>query len=68
MCKISFIKKKRTFAAYKFGRNKIHDNAHSSTSDTRATFEVWLAQLDKYKDFEDNVDFLSELRFKNLLI
>ena len=54
-------KEKRTLsAAYKFYCNKIHDNAHSSMSDTRATFEVLLAQLDKYKDLEDNVDFLSE--------
>ena len=54
-------KEKRTLsAAYKFYCNKIHDNAHSSMSDTRATFEVLLAQLDKYEDLEDNVDFLSE--------
>ena len=54
-------KEKRTLsAAYKFYCNKIHDNAHSSMSDTRATFEVLLAQLDKYEDLEDNVDFLSK--------
>ena len=54
-------KEKRTLsAAYKFYCNKIHDNAHSSMSDTRATFEVLLAQLEKYEDLEHNVDFLSE--------
>ena len=54
-------KEKRTLsAAYKFYCNKIHDNAHSSMSDTRATFEVLLAQLDKYEDLEANVDFLSK--------
>ena len=41
-------KEKRTLsAAYKFYCNKNHDNAHSSMSDTRATYEVLLAQLDK---------------------
>ena len=54
-------KEKRTLsAAYKFYCNKIHDNAHSSMSDTRATYEVLLSQLDKYEDLEQNVDFLSE--------
>lgn len=54
-------KEKRTLsAAYKFYCNKNHDNAHSSMSDTRATYEVLLAQLDKYEDLEQNVDFLSK--------
>ena len=54
-------KEKRTLsAAYKFYCNKNHDNAHSSMSDTRATYEGLLAQLDKYEDLEQNVDFLSK--------
>jgi len=54
-------KEKRTLsAAYKFYCNKNHENAHSSMSDTRATYEVLLAQLNKYEDLEQNVNFLSE--------
>ena len=53
-------KEKRTLsAAYKFYCNKEHTNAHSSMSDTRATYEVFCAQIDKYDDLEKNIDFLS---------
>lgn len=53
-------KEKRTLsAAYKFYCNKEHLNAHSSMSDTRATYEVFCAQIDKYDDLEKNIDFLS---------
>ena len=53
-------KEKRTLsAAYKFYCNKEHINAHSSMSDTRATYEVFCAQIDKYDDLEKNIDFLS---------
>ena len=37
----------------------IRDSAHSSMSDTRATYEVFCAQIDKYDDLEKNIDFLS---------
>ncbi|WP_316766744.1 3'-5' exonuclease [Pedobacter frigiditerrae] len=42
-------------AAYKFYCDKDIINAHSAEADIRATYEVLLAQLDKYKDteFED---------------
>jgi DNA polymerase-3 subunit epsilon len=42
-------------AAYKFYCEKDIINAHSAEADIRATYEVLLAQLDKYKDteFED---------------
>ena len=51
---------KRTLsAAYKFYCGKVHEDAHSSMSDTRVTYEVFLAQLEKYKDLENNIDFLS---------
>ncbi len=39
-------------AAYKFYCNKDIINAHSAQADTRTTYEVFLAQLDKYKDVE----------------
>ncbi len=42
-------------AAYKFYCNKEIINAHSAEADIKATYEVLLAQLDKYQDteFED---------------
>lgn len=39
-------------AAYKFYCNSEIINAHSAEADTRATYQVLLAQLDKYKDVE----------------
>lgn len=37
-------------AAYRFYCNKELDGAHSADADTRATYEVLKAQLDRYKD------------------
>ena len=39
-------------AASRFYLNKEHKDAHSAEADTRATFEILKAQLDKYKDVE----------------
>lgn len=47
-------------AAYKFYCNKEIINAHSALADTEATFDVLIAQLDKYNELENNIDFLSE--------
>ena len=46
-------------AAYQFYCNKELTNAHSAEIDTRATYEVLQAQLDKYADLQNNVDMLS---------
>lgn len=46
-------------AAYKFYCDKNLEDAHSAEGDTRATYEVLKAQLDRYSDLENNVDFLS---------
>jgi len=35
-------------------------NAHSSKADTEATFEVLKAQLDRYKDLENDVEKLAD--------
>lgn len=75
-CDIDFDLKKRKFidvqvifhkmeqrtlsAAYKFYCNKDLENAHSAEADTRATYEVLMSQLDKYKDLENDIDKLSE--------
>ncbi len=54
-------KERRTLiAALKFYCNKELHEAHSAQADTQATYEVLLAQLDKYPDLENNVNFLSE--------
>lgn len=48
-------------AAYKFYCGKNLEDAHSAEADTRATYEVLKAQLDKYADLlENDINFLSE--------
>ena len=52
---------KRTLsAAYKFYCGKEHEDAHSSMSDTRVTYEVFLAQLDRYNELKNDINFLSD--------
>ena len=46
-------------AAYRFYCNKELDNAHSAESDTRATYEILQAQIERYNDLENDVDHLS---------
>ncbi len=53
-------KEQRTLeAAYQFYCNKTLDNAHEAMADTKATYEVLLAQLEKYDDLEPNPEFLA---------
>lgn len=73
--KIFHMMEKRTLsAAYKFYCGKDLDGAHSAEADTKATYEVLLAQIEKYKGqtvtdnlgkvvgkIENNVDVLHEL-------
>jgi DNA polymerase-3 subunit epsilon len=47
-------------AAYQFYCQKELTNAHSALADVDATKEVLLAQLEKYKDLEDNISFLAQ--------
>lgn len=48
-------------AAYKFYCEKNLEDAHTAEADTRATYEVLKAQLDKYPDvLENDIKFLSE--------
>jgi len=52
---------KRTLgAAYKFYCEKELTDAHSAEADTHATYEVLLAQLDRYSELENNVKKLAE--------
>ena len=51
-------------AAYKFYCDKEIVNAHSAEADIKATYEVLLAQLNKYQDLQNNVDHLHEFSSK----
>ena len=52
---------KRTLeAAYRFYCDKNLDDAHSANADTQATYEVLKAQLDRYSELENDVEFLSK--------
>lgn len=54
-------KEQRTLsAAYKFYCEKEIENAHSAEADTKATYEVLKAQLDKYPDLQNEVAFLAD--------
>lgn len=46
-------------AAYKFYCNKDLTEAHSANADTRATYEVLKAQLDRYPELQNDMDFLA---------
>lgn len=52
-------------AAYKFYCNKDLNDAHSASADTRATYEVLKAQLDRYPTLENDVDYLSKFSSQN---
>lgn len=47
-------------AAYKFYCNKSLEDAHSANADTMATYEVLMAQLERYEDVPDTVEQLAE--------
>jgi DNA polymerase-3 subunit epsilon len=54
-------KEQRTLGAgYKFYCGKDLEKAHSAQADTDATYEILLAQLDKYDDLENDIKSLSE--------
>lgn len=54
-------KEQRTLsAAYKFYCTKDLADAHSALADTRATYEVLKAQLDRYGDLPNDIEKLSE--------
>lgn len=56
---IFFRKEERTLsAAYKFYCNLNLENAHSAMADTEATIKILEAQLDRYEDLENDMQFL----------
>lgn len=52
-------------AAYQFYCGKSLDDAHSADADTRATYEVFLAQLERYQELPQEVEKLSEFSKMN---
>jgi DNA polymerase-3 subunit epsilon len=58
---VFFKKEQRTLsAAYKFYLDREMQNAHTAEADTEATYEILKAQLDRYKDLQNDVAYLSE--------
>ncbi len=63
---IFYKKEPRTLvAAYRFYCNKELDGAHSADCDTRATYEVLQAQLDRYDDLQNDVIWLQDFTRMN---
>ncbi len=59
-------KEQRTLsAAYKFYCEKDLIDAHSAEADTKATYEILQAQLDKYNDLENDIEKLSKFSSHN---
>lgn len=59
-------KEQRTLvAAYRFYCDKDLEGAHSANADTRATYEVLKAQLDRYSDLSNDIDALSDFSSQN---
>ena len=52
-------------AAYKFYCDKDLVGAHGAEADTLATYEVLMAQLDRYPELQNDVDFLSKYTTQN---
>lgn len=53
-------------AAYRFYCNEELKDAHSAEADTRATYEVLKAQLDRYPDqLQNNIEFLAQFSQQN---
>lgn len=59
-------KEQRTLsAAYMFYCNKVLEGAHSAEADTLATYDILCAQLDRYDDMENDMEFLAEFSKQN---
>lgn len=59
--KIFHLMEKRTLgAAYKFYCDKTLDNAHSAEADAMATYEILQAQIDRYKELQNDVTALAD--------
>ncbi len=55
------LERRTLIAAYKYYCNKDLENAHSALADTRATYEVLQAQLEKYpNELKNDIGFLAD--------
>lgn len=52
-------------AAYKFYCDKELEGAHGAEADTLATYEVLQAQLDRYPELQNDIDFLAKFTTQN---
>lgn len=52
-------------AAYKFFLDKELTDAHSAEADTRATYEIMQAQLDRYPNLENDIGMLADFSAHN---
>lgn len=52
-------------AAYKFYCDKELTEAHHAEADTKATFEILKAQLERYEELENNATFLHDFSMRN---
>jgi DNA polymerase-3 subunit epsilon len=52
-------------AAYRFYCKKTLEDAHSAEADTLATYEILKAQLDRYDELENSIEFLSGFSTQN---
>lgn len=52
-------------AAYRFYCNKELENAHSAEADIMATQEILEAQIERYKDLKNDVNFLHDFSARN---
>ena len=55
----------RTLVAYRFYCARELEGAHSAEADTLATYEVLKAQLDRYPELENDVEFLAKFTEQN---
>ncbi len=64
---IDFDIKKRKFVDVQtiFHKMESLENAHSAQADTLATYEVLLAQLDRYPELQNDIDFLADFSSHN---
>ncbi len=60
------MEKRDLAAAYRFYCNKQIENQHSAEADIQATYEVLMAQVQKYKALKNNVDAIYEFLGKPL--
>jgi len=54
------MEKRDLTSAYKFYCDKTLENAHTAEADTEATYEVFKAQLERYPDIINSIEYISQ--------